>query len=139
MPAVIPQRYTSEQDCQTCRDQHQEWSNKKNSRKGINNRIANHKLVFHGVPLPPAPQPPQPKKQKKQEGRWIKPVDDHNVKAQWCPKGTWFQLIPRNQPQSQAMMRDSLGDSVSIKFYFVFSFFSSFILKKLIKNLVYFI
>ena len=107
MPAVIPQRYTSEQDCQTCRDQHQEWSNKKNSRKGINNRIANHKLVFHGVPLPPAPQPPQPpKRQKKQEGRWIKPVDDPRVKAQWCPKGTW---VPANPPKSAPESSDDEG------------------------------
>ena len=60
----------------------------KNSRKGINNRIANHKLVFHGVPIPPAPQPPKPKKQKNQppgEGRWIKPVDSPHVQAQWYP------------------------------------------------------
>ena len=93
MPAVITQRYTTEKDCQVCQQQYQEWLGKKNSRKGINNRIANHKLVFHGVPLPPAPQPPQPpKRQKKQpsgEGRWIKPVDDPDVKAQWCQNGTW--------------------------------------------------
>ena len=38
---------------------------KKNKRKGINNRIANHKLVFHGVPIPPASQPPQPPKKQK--------------------------------------------------------------------------
>ena len=89
MPAIIKLRYTSEKDCQTCRDQYQEWLGKKNSRKGINNRIANHKLVFHGVPIPPAPQPPQPKKQKNQppgEGRWIKPVDSPHVEAKWYPK-----------------------------------------------------
>ena len=94
MPAIIKHRYTSEKDCQVCKDQYQEWLGKKNSRKGINNRINNHKLVFHGVPLPPAPQPPQPpKRQKKQpSGRWIKPVDDVNVKAQWCPNGTWVPI-----------------------------------------------
>ena len=88
MPAIIKHRYTSEKDCQVCKDQYQEWLGKKNSRKGINNRIANHKLVFHGVPIPPAPQPPQPKKQKNQppgEGRWIKPVDSPHVQAQWYP------------------------------------------------------
>ena len=90
MPAIIKHRYTSEKDCQVCKDQYQEWLGKKNSRKGINNRIANHKLVFHGVPLPPAPQPPQPpKRQKKQppgEGRGIKPVDSPHVEAKWYPK-----------------------------------------------------
>ena len=63
----------------------------KNNRKGINHRINNHKLVFHGVPLPPAPQPQQPKRQKMQpagEGRWIKPVDSPNVQAKWYPKST---------------------------------------------------
>ena len=94
MPSNITPRYTSERDCKVCQDQYQEWLGKKNSRKGINNRIANHKLVFHGVPLPPAPQPPQPpKRQKKQlNGRWIKPVDDPNVKAQWCLNGTWVPI-----------------------------------------------
>ena len=67
MPAIIKHRYTSEKDGKVCQEQYQEWLGIKNKRRGINNRIANHKLVFHVVPLPPAPQSPQPpKKQKKQ-------------------------------------------------------------------------
>ena len=104
MPAIIKHRYTSEKDCQTCRDQFQEWLGKKNSRKEINNRIANHKLVFHGVLKPPAPQPPQPKKQKIQpvgEGRWIKPVDSPHVEAQWYPtkKSSATAWVPPHVPR----------------------------------------
>ena len=104
MPAIIKHRYTSEKDCQVCKDQYQEWLGKKNSRKGINNRIANHKLVFHGVPKPPAPQPPQPKKQKIQpvgEGRWIKPVDSPHVEAQWYPtkKSSATAWVPPHVPR----------------------------------------
>ena len=69
--------------------------------------IANHKLVFHGVPKPQAPQPPQPsKKQKIQppgEGRWIKPVYSPHVEAKWYPSekssATTSNWIPSHVPR----------------------------------------
>jgi hypothetical protein len=92
MPAILPQKKVSVEECDICHRQYQEWlARKGKDRSSINRRINEHKLFVHEIPFPQPPQPKKPKIQPPQptgEGRWIKPVDSQHVKAQWYPKGS---------------------------------------------------
>ena len=92
MPAIVPQKQVSVEECDICQRQHREWlARKGKDRSSINRRINEHKQFVHNIPIPQPPQPKKPKivvPQPTGEGRWIKPVDSPHVKAQWYPKGS---------------------------------------------------